>query len=733
MGLEMELDFHKSCKVGLSPNTVLPSHQDCSNVEKRNLKGKSTCKDESLSLKKDFIEINLSRFCSSSCKSIQNRPVGLEGNIELERGSMYQSSREVRKMKKSTVGGGRNIEICRSSDTSLSFRIVDSLCGFDEEGRSPVVALDSNFSPTSVCRPYAEPCSSDSFHEICLNLNSRDNPADTLGKDSVYQNFRSDEAVGPLMDSNELLERERVHSLHKSLSAKVEMPHSHSPSHSDYSSRVSSNTRFSPIRNLFDPFKKSKSLRSPLGYIVEPGGLKASGTTNMRSKTCRKSLLHDFSNAAKVSRVDPQFVGRENHHSVVACSPVHLHGYLKLKYKHGVPLFEFSLKSPEDVFVAKVWKTDNAFQWVYTFHSLNSRKKSNASGRGWNGGDRDSSMVGQMQVACYLCSELKDTGVFVNSVVTEFVLYDIVHARQNVAAQENGTPDAVKFLKGSNPGLAKETFENDRSHSMKVKLKQRQSSEKGDFNSSNSYPWASAELHPNLEIAAIVMQVPFEKRESLRYKRDDKISDELIPSLHNHSMIEQTKEDLHYSRSPEKLKVLIPNGNHGFPSAESRGPSSLLDRWRLGGGCDCGGWDMGCPLTVLGNPCIQCAEDQPLDKHQQPLELFVQGAKDSTPSLTMTVVEEGEYAVDFHAQLSTLQAFSVCVAILHGTEASIDARKDRNKQLSQNNSLKVLIDEEVKFLIEAVTTGEKTKVTKMVKEIPPSYVINPPFSPIARV
>lgn len=99
----------------------------------------------------------------------------------------------------------------------------------------------------------------------------------------------------------------------------------------------------------------------------------------------------------------------------------------------------------------------------------------------------------------------------------------------------------------------------------------------------------------------------------------------------------------------------------------------------------------------------------------------------------MTVVEEGEYAVNFHAQLSTLQAFSVCVAILHGTEASIDARKDRTKQLSQNNSLKVLIDDEVKFLIEAVTTGEKKKVTKMVKEIPPSYVINPPFSPIARV
>jgi LytS/YehU family sensor histidine kinase len=98
----------------------------------------------------------------------------------------------------------------------------------------------------------------------------------------------------------------------------------------------------------------------------------------------------------------------------------------------------------------------------------------------------------------------------------------------------------------------------------------------------------------------------------------------------------------------------------------------------------------------------------------------------------MTVVQEGEYAVDFHAQLSTLQAFSICVAILHGTEASVDAEKERSKQLSQSNSLKVL-NEEVQLFIDAVTREEKRKVTKMVKEIPPSYVLNPPFSPISRV
>lgn len=96
----------------------------------------------------------------------------------------------------------------------------------------------------------------------------------------------------------------------------------------------------------------------------------------------------------------------------------------------------------------------------------------------------------------------------------------------------------------------------------------------------------------------------------------------------------------------------------------------------------------------------------------------------------MTAIEGG-YAIDFHAKLSTLQAFSICVAILHGTETSAAAGEAQSKRLSQCNSLKELIEEEVKSLIESVT--EEKKVGKKVETLPPSCVINPPFSPIARV
>ncbi|KAJ7944921.1 DUF3527 domain-containing protein [Quillaja saponaria] len=651
----------------------------------------------------------------------------------MKRGSIYQSSEEVRDMKQmSTTKGRRKIEMLSSSDATSSFSIIDSLCSSDDEdpSRSPVLSQNSNL--TTVSKPRVESFSPDGFIEFCLNSNDK-HSAEIVSMDSG--NFRNDKFIG----GDVLLERNTVHTLHKSLSDKVELTHLLSPAERDGSSRASSKVRFGPFRKMFDQFMKSKSVRKPWGYVTEAGEMKTTGTTNIRRNIASpKSLLNDFSNTEQSAEFVPKLVKREKQHSITACSPVHLHGNLKLEKKHGVPFFEFKLNCPEDVFVAKTWKSDNAYNWVYTFHSIDNRKKSNptnASRLGSTNCNKEYSMVGQMQVSCYFCSELKH-GVFDNSVVTEFVLYDIAHARQSVGLEKssNSDTDADKLVKASDPRLAREKFIQDEGPNLvKHKIHQIHSSDYGEFNCSNSYPWSSAELHPNLEIAAIVMQVPFYKRESLKYKRGNRVSDKIYPDIFDLSMVEQSKKSPPDSRSHERLKVVIPTGNHGLPNAESLGPSSLLGRWRLGGGCDCGGWDMACPLILLGNSSIQLAEEQPPMRTHHPLELFIQGAKESTPALVITVMEEGNYAVDFHAQLSTLQAFSICVAILHGTEAFTDAGKEKNPELPHCNSSKLLIEEEVNFLIEAVTSEEKNKVTKMLKRTPSSYVPNPTFSPIARV
>ncbi|XP_050378699.1 uncharacterized protein LOC126796004 [Argentina anserina] len=728
--MRLEMEFEKNCRVGLSPNTVLPTHRH-SCVEKRSTKGRPPRRDDLLSIKEGFVEISFQRYRSTSCKA-PSRPVGQEGNIDYKRGSIYQSSKEVKEIKKmGTAEGRKKIEKSFSSGSSFSDRIVDTSRSSGEESqhiRASVLSLKPELNVPSPGRPHVESCSLDSILEICVDPDDREEQsAEALGEDPMHLNLRSDPVGGPSNNGNELLERDEVHKLHKSFSAKVEMLHTPSPSESDRSSSVSSKTRFNNIRKVFDPFKKSKSLRSP-SYVVDPGGAKTTGMADVtKGRMHQKSLLPVFSNMVQNAGCDPLRINQDYHQSSVASSPVHLHGHIKLLNKHGMPFFEFSLKGSGDVFVARTWKADNGFNWVYTFHAIGGRKKSNASSVGLHGSDRDSSMVGQMQVSCYLCSELKD-GAFDNSMLTEFVLYDISHARQIAAenAHSSCTLDDAKHPKGSNQSMEGATLKlEDGSCPMKVKPQHKGSD-------SNSSAWPFAALHPGLEIAAIVMQVPFEKRENLKYKRGDKVCDKVPANLLKLSTVKQKKEDPD-SWNSGNLKVIIPSGNHGLPSAESKGPSSLLDRWRYVGGCDCGGWDMFCPLTVLSNPNIQLADNQLFEDNQQPLELFVQGSKEKKPALTMTMVEDGQYAVDFHAQLSTLQAFSMCVSILHGTETSASVTgQEENKQLSQNNSLKVL-KEEVKFLIEAVTEGEKKIVAKRVKKIQPACMLDPPFSPIARV
>lgn len=627
MGQEIEIDLNEKFSEGLSPNTVLSSHQYCSNAKKRYKNGKQRGKDEMLTLKGDFAEIKFARFRSSSCKSTLSRPNRLEGNIDIRRGSMYQSSEEVKDIiKMGAIGGRKKIEISRSSDPSFSGSIVDSLCSSEDEvplQRSSVTSGDSNLNSSSVSN------TPDGFIEICINSGVRDKlPTATVGRGSMYSKVRNDRVLGSLINGNPPLEKDTVQASQKSVSAEVGAVPLLSPSESDRSSRASPNVQFTPIGKRFNPFTKSKSLRSPMSHMLEPTKVKSPETANIsRNRSYQKSLLNDFSNAAKQSDIISEFIKRDIQHSGIACSPVHLHGNLKLENKHGVPYLEFKLKCPEDVLVAKTWRADNSFNWVYSFHSLDSRKKSNANGIGFPHCDKDSSMVALMLVTCNLCSELKG-GVFDNSMVTEFVLYDLTHSRQSVSPQKNSScdQDNSKTLKASHVGLGEESFKvEEDTLSIKNKLQQKLLSGNVDLDKPNSYHWLSKELHSSLEIAAIVLQIPFHKRESLKYKRGDRISAKGYSSLSDLSVVDQSDESMHdCSKTQEQVKVVVPTGNHGLPNTASQGPSSLLDRWRHGGGCDCGGWDMACPLILLGNPSIQFAEDHPPMENYLPLELFVQ-------------------------------------------------------------------------------------------------------------
>ncbi|PWA46611.1 hypothetical protein CTI12_AA507050 [Artemisia annua] len=154
-------------------------------------------------------------------------------------------------------------------------------------------------------------------------------------------------------------------------------------------------------------------------------------------------------------------------------------GVLNLRNKNKVPYFEFLVKNPNDVLLAKTQKLENGCNWVYTFHTIQSKQMVSPSGhRMKDHSNKNLMKVGQMRVSCYLCTELVNAD---NSMVTKFVLYDLGRSRKS------GSPISGKTCQ------SKES-----TGQSKVHVDQK----------------FVADLQPDLETAAIVIQFPSEKKKA---------------------------------------------------------------------------------------------------------------------------------------------------------------------------------------------------------------------------
>ncbi|GKB16182.1 hypothetical protein Tco_0850105 [Tanacetum coccineum] len=92
----------------------------------------------------------------------------------------------------------------------------------------------------------------------------------------------------------------------------------------------------------------------------------------------------------------------------------------------------------------------------------------------------------------------------------------------------------------------------------------------------------------NVELAAIIM------KDCIRESREDvAVGGWGLKFLRKDGYCESCKEST-------GINVIVPAGFHDGPRiGNNNGPSSLVERWTSGGSCDCGGWDLGCPLIVL--------------------------------------------------------------------------------------------------------------------------------------
>lgn len=104
------------------------------------------------------------------------------------------------------------------------------------------------------------------------------------------------------------------------------------------------------------------------------------------------------------------------------------------------------------------------------------------------------------------------------------------------------------------------------------------------------------------ELAAIILKIP----KTIGF----------IDNVRCSSSLDDRRELVHAT-------VVLPSGVHSHPS--KGGPSSLIERWKSGGSCDCGGWDMGCKLKIFANEIPASKNSSPSPAcYEDHFELFLQ-------------------------------------------------------------------------------------------------------------
>lgn len=109
--------------------------------------------------------------------------------------------------------------------------------------------------------------------------------------------------------------------------------------------------------------------------------------------------------------------------------------------------------------------------------------------------------------------------------------------------------------------------------------------------------------------------------------------------------------------------VILPGGSHGVPSKGE--PSPLIDRWRSGGVCDCGGWDVGCRLKTLSNQVQYRPRSDKIHSTSNRFMLFFQGeVQNKKPVFSLSTLKDGIFSVEYNSSFSPLQAFSICISFV---------------------------------------------------------------------
>ncbi|XP_074569057.1 uncharacterized protein LOC141825577 [Curcuma longa] len=322
-------------------------------------------------------------------------------------------------------------------------------------------------------------------------------------------------------------------------------------------------------------------------------------------------------------------------------------------WKNNLPYFVFTADDHScETFVASPMKLkpseNKSLDYVYSFHSL--KVNGNLSNKSVTYAPL---IVGKMTVSSSLIVSLNRS----KFMETEFVLFDC--KGEQSMEKDKSSSQSKKLATIFQPSSTLK-------HNTKHKFGASDSDQFGFLSQmieeSECQDRVANGLSPIFELAAIVIR-DYGYKES----KGEAFGGWGLKFLEKveckHSLNENCQE------RHKHLNVLLPAGLHGGPIMKDSGPSSLIDRWKAGGHCDCGGWDVGCPLTVLKNHSV-CSKTE-LEEHCMPFELFIEGRKKREPALKLMNVSKGIYVVNYEPTLSALQSFSIAVAFIHSHETVI--------------------------------------------------------------
>ncbi|KAI5017912.1 hypothetical protein ZWY2020_042800 [Hordeum vulgare] len=258
--------------------------------------------------------------------------------------------------------------------------------------------------------------------------------------------------------------------------------------------------RSSPFKKMLSPIMKSKSVRSSPSLAEKEDPNTAAVPASSRNCVPRKSLLSDLSRTQRrqaSSNCQPN--GESRHMMEASLSPSHLRAVLKCDSRNGIPLYDFCVDGPEESIYAGLGRV-GVNSRIYTFHS--GGKRGSTAGRSSKDERRClPPIVGQMQVSSYLCPEVGKDGILNNSVNTEFVLYDIAHARPSFVAAEK--TECTQPSQPESCGVVDKPVS--REYPQKINLIDHQHDARHNPEVSTSRPWSEEDLYPHLEIAATVI------------------------------------------------------------------------------------------------------------------------------------------------------------------------------------------------------------------------------------